>query len=364
MKIVSRLLILSTFLFCAACGPKIVSINTTALMPANNESAATFREVAIVPFNGRGGMALSSELEAMLAGIKVGQHPYFKLADRMQLQSIIDEIKLSHSGMLSDDAIVKIGKLAGVKGIYTGVVTTNETSSDPYIEKRPYTVCAAYSTITSSTKRSTISTPVCTSWVTRYNTVNCSRKAASYGFSVKLTEVESGQVVYASDFSSTQADQACSDRRAVKSDAELRRQVQDDAKAKFRRDVAPYAVNVTVKLMGETEGIPSGKAQDLFENGLEYAAAGRLDRSCELWQESAVMAPNAVPLVFNLGICQELRQELDKALDTVRKADRLMSKPDPLINEALARIGQSIERERLLRQQQADRQQKMQSKAR
>jgi hypothetical protein len=106
-------------------------------MPANNESAATFREVAIVPFTGRGGMALSSELEAMLAGIKVGQHPYFKLADRMQLQSIIDEIKLSHSGMLSDDAIVKIGKLAGVKGIYTGVVTTNETSAILILKSAP-----------------------------------------------------------------------------------------------------------------------------------------------------------------------------------------------------------------------------------
>jgi len=347
-------------MFCAACSPKVVPIRTVAIMPANNSAATTFREVAILPFDGREGLATSSELEAMLTSIKVGEQPYFRLADRTQLQNIISEIKLSHSGMLTDDAIIKIGRLAGVKGIYTGVVTMNEISSDPYTEKRPYTVCGAYSTITSNTKRSSVSTPVCTSWIQKYNIVNCTRKAASFGYSVKLTEVESGQVVYAADFSSSSADAACNDRRAVKSNAELRRQAKDDVKAKFRRDVAPFETYLTINIMGENEGIHGGRPQELFERGIEYAEAGRLDRGCELWQEALAMAPGAVPLIYNMGICYEVRNELERARDMYRKADRALGKPDSLINSALGRIGEAIERERKLRQQQSERQQKMQ----
>jgi len=70
---------------------------------------------------------------AEIINTRLGGVSGIKLVERRRLSSIFDEIKLSQSGMVSEDATIKIGKLAGAKYLVFGsfiVVPKNKIRID------------------------------------------------------------------------------------------------------------------------------------------------------------------------------------------------------------------------------------------
>lgn len=341
-------LLTAIFLLFTACAPPVVNIKTTALVPAKFHEATKLKEIAVLPFDGRDGLGFSSELEALLANVAINEKPYFSIIDRVRLDKVISEMKLSHSALVDPDTAVNIGKLVGAKGIYTGVVTTNAADSAPYKENRYYTECAAYNYVKGPYNTQI---PICVNWVKKFYTVSCTKNTAAFSFTVKLIDVETGRVVYANDFSATSTDQACTDERAVITNVELLRKAKEKLKADFRGDVAPYFISMRIELMQSTEGIKSSEAEKKFYQGMEYAKAGRLDRALEFWSEAKELSPQAPSLLYNLGICFEVRGDLEQALDLFNKADKVHGKPDVRITTAINRVSQAIQKQKKLKEQ-------------
>jgi tetratricopeptide (TPR) repeat protein len=104
-------------------------------------------------------------------------------------------------------------------------------------------------------------------------------------------------------------------------------------------------------LKDDVSDIPSEAGKGKLKDGLKFAANDRMDRACELWSEAKAAAPNSLTLLYNLGICSETQGSPEEALVIYRQVDKMLSKPDDLVNKALARTSDMVEKRKKLGQQ-------------
>lgn len=335
--------IMMVFLLLNACA---TSIKTTALVPARYHEAAILKEVAVLPFDGVGGREFANEIEGTLGSINIGDKQYFTLVERTKINKVMDELKFSQSGLVDESRAAQLGKMVGARGIYTGIINKATTVDKPYREERQ--TCAQREV--KRDRKGNLVEGSCIRWNKYY--VNCIERIATFEFTPKLIEVETGRVAYSRTILKTTGAKGCSDdSRPIPSSMELIGKAKDMAKADFRRDIAPNYVNFEIVLMDSKDGIVSRDAESKFDRALEYARNNRMDRACELWGEARILSPNAPSILYDLGICSEITGDLEKAYDLYKKADRELSKPDDNITKALSRVGEQLKKQRLLKEQ-------------
>lgn len=311
----------------ATVGP---TTSVTAVMPAAFSEAARIREVAVLPFDGPSGREFAAEVEGLLASVTVDDKPHFRVAERQKLDGLLREIKLSQSGRVTGEEALRLGKLLGVRALYTGVVSapvTNRTHT-----QEPRTVC-----VEEDTKKGFLGVPKCKRW--DQTRVSCSRTEVIYAFTPKLIEVESGQIVFSNNIKGVASASSCADRSAaMPSQAQLIAAAKTSALDDFRKQVAPSIANVNIRLMDSAEGIGDESAKRKLAQGVEFAKANRLDRACEFWNEADQLSARSVSIVYNLAVCAETAGNIPKAAELYRRADRLLNSPDDRVSAALARV--------------------------
>lgn len=333
------LFLILSLLLLNACA---TAIKTTALVPARYHEAAVLKEVAVLPFDGRGGREFATEIEGILGSINIGDKQYFTLVERTKIDKVMNEMKFSQSGLVDESRAAQLGKMVGARGIYTGVINRATYVDKPYIEERSECI--------EREKSKSILGGKCLIW-NKYH-VNCMERIATFEFTPKLIEVETGRVVYSRTILKTADARGCSDDSTpLASAVELIGRAKDMAKEEFRRDVAPHYVNFEIVLMDSKDGIASKEAENKFERALDYAKNNRMDRACELWGEARILSPNAPSILYDLGICAEITGDLEKAYDLYKKADRELGKPDDNITKALSRVGEQLKKQKLLKEQ-------------
>lgn len=327
----------SVFICCgllAACTAPRVAITT--LEPGSSTEAARLKTVAVLPFNGPGGATISSEIEAMLAGIRLNGNQYFQVVSRSDLDKVFSELKLSISGDFHPEDVVQVGMLTGARGIYTGQVTTRSVTDSRYHSERR--VCNA-----SDPKGK------CTSWVNIK--VPCIRRTVLLDVTPRLIEVQSGRVVFSELYREQREESGCKDDSSPLPTAEeLLRQAQQQMIERMRRDIAPYYRTSQVRLMETTDGLQEAH-QQAFENALEFAKAKRLDRACSIWQQIGTSGVQSAALQHNLGVCAEASGNLESALILITRADGLLNKPDDVVTESLQRVREGLTKRAKARQQ-------------
>jgi len=129
------------------------------------------------------------------------------------------------------------------------------------------------------------------------------------------------------------------------------RRQKNKVKRDFRKDVAPFYETREVALLDSTDGIDSSTAKEKLKQGIQFAGKGRMDNACELWGEAGNLAPNAVSLVYNLGVCAESRGDVEAALTLYKKAEKLMGKPEDNIILAITRTSEAVKNQKKLKEQ-------------
>ena len=330
---------LLTFSGCAT------KIKVNMLQPAQYHEASLTKAVAVLPFSGPGGREFSAEIEGVLVGIGIDDKQYFTLVDRASIDKSISEMQFSQSGLVDQKTAVKLGKMIGAQGIYTGVVTQNNYDDSPYSERR--STCVRYEQ--KRDDKGKTYQGACIQW--RYYNVRCTKRVANFAVSPKLVDVTTGRILYSRNLSATTNSTGCEDTRPVQSEMVLLEQAKDSVRKEFRRDIAPYYVTREIRLMDSTDGITSKEAIDKLKRGMEYADKGRMDSACELWGEARNIAANSHALLYNLGVCAESRGDLDAALSLYKQSDRILGKPDDDISLALSRAGEAIKNRNKLKEQ-------------
>lgn len=327
----------------AACAP--VTINSKMLVPGNSDQASQIKKVAVLPFDGPEGKEFAAEIEGKLASIIVNDKPYFAMVDRVTMDKILSEMRLSMTGIVDPTTATQVGKMVGAKGIYTGTITASTVNDTRYNEKR--TRCASQ-----VTKRDKKGNEYKECEKTEEYSVSCTKRAASFSFVPKLVEVETGKIIYSNTIEKQSTAAVCSDsEHPLASALEVKRAAKDAAKEDFRKDVAPYFVTMQIKLMDSTSDIDSKEAASKVKSGIEFAKNNRMDRGCELWGEAKRLSPKSLTILYNLGVCAEIAGRLDEAQSLYKESDRLLTKPDEKVSVALVRVSDAIEKRNKLNKQ-------------
>lgn len=339
-KILWVIFTLSVLSACAA-----PAIKTTALVPARFHEVTRIKEVAVLPFDGPRGREFAAEIEGVLTSINVDGKQYFTLIDRTKLNRTLKEQELSQTGVIDEKWAVKVGRMVGAKGIYSGVVTAADIKDNPYTEKREE--CSKKEVLYD--KKGNVIEENCVKW--RIYQVPCVKREVLFAFTPKLIEVETGKIIYSRNLSQMQTVQGCQDGGTLPSGLELITKTKGLLKAAFKRDVAPFYVTIEIKLMDSEEGSASKEALLKLNQGIEYAQKNRFDRACELWTEGRALSPDFPSLLYNLAICAEVRGDFGKAMDLLTKADRALNKPNDLITAGRGRVADTIKKQQKLNEQ-------------
>ncbi len=331
-----RLIICSVLLTCiiiffSGCAP---TIKTKTLVPAKYHEAAKLRRISILPFDGPMGNQVRADIESLLLTIRVNDEQYFSIMERTAIDKIFLEQNLQISGAVNETTAVEIGKLAGVQGIVMGTVTQSTIEENPYsVEKSK---CISKNQDGS-----------CKEWQQYW--VNCRERNAYFSFTPKFIDVATGEIAASEVLSGHVNDETCLDSgRPLKSRHELLSEAKRYALEKLRKLVAPYDVDVEIKLLTEDDSKIPPEAKENINNGIKWVKAGRVDRACEFWNEAFHLHPYGYAIYYLLGVCSELSGDLNKALSYYEKADRNTGSPIDEIREAIDRVTVSIEKQKKL----------------
>jgi hypothetical protein len=330
----------AVFLALLAVSGCATTIKTNVLMPGRVSQAAQFKSIAVMPLDGPDGTAFTSVVESTLASVIIDDKQYFQIVDRGSLDKAMGEMKLSMAGVVDANTAAQVGKMVGAKGIYTGLVTSSVEDSR-YTENRKK--CSSYRTVTDSKGKKS---QECSRWYD--STVNCTKRSAMFSFTPKLVEVESSRIIFSNVYEDTAQAKGCAGEAAIPDQQQMKKKVQEAAVQKFRMDVAPYYTVMTFTLKDGTSDITAEAAKAKLKDGLKFAGGNRMDRACALWNEAKPLAPNAISILFNLGICAETQGKPEAALALYQQIDKTLTKPDDSVSKALARVNESIERRKKL----------------
>ncbi len=309
-----------------------IKTNIQVLVPAEHPEATQYRRVAVLPFQGDKSEAFTSELEGALVNTKVDGRAFFTVAERNQLKKALDEIQFGQSGLTDPRKAARVGKMVNVKAIYMGRIVNSKVKQEYFREKKQE--CTKLKDPNKIFSR-------CLDYKTVY--VPCVKKVASFRFTPKLVSVETGQVIFAKNIQTYATDTYCENSGdGIDSDQTLLTKAKNEGLQRFIASVAPTYINQSLTIMENKEGLTE-KAETLFSAALEFSKHQRMDRACELWVRSNNLQFSPVPaLTYNLGLCQEIKGQLDKALQLYQKADRLLLKPEDIISQGIVRVNKKI----------------------
>ena len=326
----------------SGCATKL---KVNMLQPAQHHQASLTKTVAVLPFEGKRGREMASEIEAALSNINIDDKQYFTIVDRASIDKIMNELKFSNSSLTDPEHAIQIGQMVSAQGIYAGTVTALNCKDSYYQEQRQK--CAQHAI--KRDKKGNTYEGECIRW-NKFN-VNCTKRVANVAVTPKLVEVATGKIIYSKNLSGMASSSGCEDTNPPKGETELLQQAKEQIKQQLRKDIAPYYVTVEIKLMDSTDGIDSKTAKDNLSAGIEAAGKNRLDMACELWGTARIQAPSAPSLLYNLGVCAESRGDADAALALYKQADKFHGKPHEDITAAMQRTITAINNKKKLEDQ-------------
>ncbi|MCA9181836.1 MAG: hypothetical protein KDA51_10300, partial [Planctomycetales bacterium] len=280
---------------------------------------------------------VTSDVEAVLAGIVVNDRRYFDVVERRRLNSLLSEVTLAERGLVDSSTASRLGKMLGANGVYMGKVTNSAWSDQHSTE--PRTICARREM--KRHKNGNTYEGGCVRW--RSTVAKCTTRTAKFEFVPKLVSIETGAIVYSRAHSGEQVAMSCREpdtgaSAPISDGAQLLIEAKKEALESFRRDIAPMQTTRTIDVLGATERIRSPQMKERFSNALAFAKEHRLDRACEMWREIALSEHDSPELSHNLGVCLEVTGDLDSALSHYNQADRLLAQPNKSISAALDRV--------------------------
>ena len=325
LVVVLILLVLPFFLNCAP-----IRVNTETLAPAKSREMTGIRRIAVLDFNGEGGLELSREVESTLVGIRVKGDRHFTVVDRESLANVLHEMGLAERKIVTSKTAAKIGQLIGAEAIVLGTVQDAVVNDDFYMAERE----------------------VCSDKKCRYRTtrlVLCTKREVHYAFTPKVVRVSSGRIITSESLRERLVRHSCSGGRALESRTTLVTEARKQAIEGFVQLIAPHVVKTDLPILlgdstkpkaGITGTLLSGfqRAKAPFSGAAKWAKEGRLDRACPAWEEAYKQHPESYALPYNLGVCAEASGQLEEAQRLYETADRNTNQPVGEISQALERI--------------------------
>jgi len=233
-----------------------------------------------------------------------------------------------------EDASI-LGRLSDADTILTGVVKW------PRVEHDYYTVEKSRCVKTEHTKTASGSQSEKCVEYEKYK-VACTKQLSNIEFMIKAVNVDNNEIAFSRRYAGAAENSYCRDDKDDKRmpHSKLSQIAMTRAINKMRYDVAPYTVVLTIDLMRKDDSKleDNAQAKSLVDEGLNFAAHNRLDRACDNFSRAEKVYTQSAAIYYNLGVCAEVKNELDQASQLYSVADSLTTKYNKTINAALYRI--------------------------
>jgi hypothetical protein len=316
----------SVALSSGCAGPKI---QMTVVDPPSVAEALKLKRIAIGKFEGRPDEAstFAHDVEYLLTSVHIQGKPYFEIVS------------------------MRAGSSVKADGTFFGSIVRSGATESPYQETRSQ--CAQ--SRTRYNKKGQAIGEDCIRW-SNY-TVSCIKRDAGFEFAPRLIETATGRSIFSNKLEGSASDKGCSDsHRSIEGGAGLLAQARNGVLTQIRVALAPVESRVAAEIMaadnpwfGDEPGLMRPKESGpKFASGFEFAKAGRMDRACEIWKETESIEHEYVPLLYNIGLCEESSGNAESARDYFTRADKLSIKPDNRIATALTRLEKQIKSIQLL----------------
>jgi hypothetical protein len=344
--VVATLVVANSLIGCAT--PKV---QITLVQPPAVADALRLKRIAVTEFGGKSPdtSAFVRDVENLLTSINIQGKPYFDVVPASRTYSVLNSKRGTKN--LSNPSVVRsLGSSLNVDGILSGQVIRSDVIESPYQENRSNCV---RSQVRYNRKGKPVG-EICVRWANVR--VNCIKREAIFEFSPRLINVSTNQTTFSNTLQGVASDQLCSDsgRPAIDS-VSLKTQARNDVLEQIRVALAPVESHVAAEIMEDSwlngafaEPIRSPASEEKFASGVQFAKSGRMDRACEIWKALEPIESTYVPLLYNIGVCEESAGQLESARDYFVHADKLAKAPEKRISVALARIGEQISSSNIL----------------
>ncbi len=292
-----RSLLFGILLFTMACGTKTVMMKVMRPAEINLKQ---YSKIALGDFVGPRGKVTRHALDIRDAFTeKLIASKRFDVVDRQTLGKIIQEQKLSISGLIDEQSAPQIGKLLGASALIFGRITADEYKEElehgkPYKDKKG-------KTHQSHTRKGTY----------RLNVF------------VKIVDVQTGKIIFSRELKSQeQKSKYATDKTPPKIDkSTLYRKCISNLATQFRRLIAPYQIEVKAQFLVDDKIPETNRAVNLFKAG-EWESGLKLLR--QALKKPHLKDKLRAKLYYDLGLAQMYLGRHDRAIGNLRHALELM----------------------------------------
>jgi hypothetical protein len=233
----------------------------------------------------------------------------FDLIERSRLESVLDELSLSQSNLMSDADAARVGQLLGVDLIISGELTSS------FDRKK----------VTESRSKRKDGKRIS-------YTVTCTNRIATVTANIRLVNAVTGQILATDRTKRSISDKICPGSTSPRQPDEMISACAVQVANDLVNMINPwYALEVH-----ELEKIKSNPIKQQAEQAADFAENLQFDRAWKIYAELYDNDPYNPKLAYNLGMIFELAGDFDEAADMYQVAASL--KDDKKYHRALERI--------------------------
>ncbi len=323
-------LFLFSILFFTGCSQKVI---VTSFEPAKVDRASDVKKISVLRFY-RDDIGFTSKLETQISKKEIMGKPYFTVLNRNQIDEILEEQRLQYSGLVDKNTSVKIGQLLGVQGIISGEVVDSSVNKSYY--KSPRTRC-----LDKKCKE------------VRVYYVSCTKANYNLTVSMKITDVQYGDIIYADSISKVNSYSHCRDYSGgLPSFGYVMDNLGDKIISDFISKISPNKRLMEVELIDSPEIDYNDEQEQLLEYSLEYIENGRLEKAEELLAKLLTSTNDKCYVAaYNFAVVKEVQGEYKFAKQLYDLADSLVLEPNKTLDKAVLRINKQIKDDAVIQEQ-------------
>lgn len=313
-----------------AVGCAAPSVQQTVLMPANEPLLANAKNITIAEFTSTP-TGFVNKLNEFYMGVSVNNEPYFNvLATNFQIDNSRINLPENTQLVISGSFAISPRDSSSYKQDSSRCVRKNEDGECNFTEKYEIT---------------------CEKWT---------QKGI---YTMSAMSPEDFQVVYSKPYNATISGSVCPDPKKdgyeyaqnAKRQAYLNtlNGISNTILNNLRKDVAPYSVNVRLRFMDEDKSAlkDNDSAYKNFESALELVKDRNMEAGCNQFNQTEAMYKESPAVYYNLGICKELKGDLEGAMGYYQSAQILTFESIGLIDQAVSRVQGMIDNSDTLSEQ-------------
>jgi hypothetical protein len=244
------------------------TLEISGLYPARFAEASQTRTIRFDPLQGNGGEALQFELETSLASVDVDGQPWFDL--RRSSRSVQAEATLSGS------ADVRISNAAYLE--YRSKCIERDQDHKCVLKKE---------------------------WTER-----CYSRTVTVNAAVELT-ADDGRRLYTARKPKSDYDSSCSGSYNLTSVDNSVKKLLTDIANDVRQDIAPQFRRDRIRVSEDRKAMPKDVAAQ-FKQAVKFTKTDA-DAACQLWKDIDGQWAESGPVIYNLALCAEQREQFAEA---------------------------------------------------